>query len=194
MPSTELPDSPPGPMALGPGDPPRRAPEPRLGSAALRRSCAPCATTGEARLRGLRGDRLVHRDLRRPLPPPKEDEFLFHALRNRTRHADGFLRDLQQEHAAGRPTGRAQGGAPSDQRGGVTEIQDFAVRLDRYVRGQEEHLRREEDIVIPIARQLLTAADWEGIERAFHANRDPFFGIGAAGPIASLIPRAVGPT
>jgi branched-chain amino acid transport system ATP-binding protein len=126
---------------------------------------------------------------------PKEDEFLFLALRNRTRHADGFLRDLQQEHAAGPAELDAlkmallrTGG------GGVTEIQDFALRLDRYVRGQEEHLRKEEDIVIPIARQVLAAADWEDIDRAFHAHRDPFFGIGAAGPIGSLIPRAVGPT
>lgn len=125
---------------------------------------------------------------------PKEDEYLFRALRRRTSHADNFLKDLQHEHATGpgeledlkRALARTRGGGP-------TEIGEFALRLDRYARSQEEHLRKEEDIVIPIARRVLTEEDWEPIERAFHANRDPFFGVGAVGPIGGLIPKAVGP-
>ena len=123
---------------------------------------------------------------------PKEDEYLFLAMRRRTTHADVFLRDLQHEHATGPAELEALKRALLRTRGGdATEIEDFALLLDSYARNQEEHLRKEDDIVIPIASRVLAAADWEPIDRAFRQNRDPFFGIGAMGPIGRLVAQAV---
>lgn len=123
---------------------------------------------------------------------PKEDECLFLAMRRRTRHADVFLRDLQHEHATGpaelealkRSLLRTRGGGP-------TEIEDFALLLERYTKSQDEHLRQENDIVLPIAQRVLAPTDWEPIDRAFRSHRDPFFGIGATGPIGGLLSQAV---
>ena len=123
---------------------------------------------------------------------PKEDEFLFRALRERTRDADRVLLDLQHEHAAGPAEFNALKRALLRTRGGGDwEVEEFAFLLEQYTASQEEHLRKEDGIVIPLARRFLTPRDWEPIDHAFRANRDPFFGIGANGPMGSLMKRAV---
>ena len=122
---------------------------------------------------------------------PKEDEYLFRALRERTGAADATLLDLQHEHAAGPAELNNLKRALVRTRGGTAEVEEFAFLLERYAMGQEEHIRKEDEIVLPIAQRVLTAADWEPIDKAFRANRDPFFGIGATGPIGSLVTKAV---
>jgi len=123
---------------------------------------------------------------------PKEDEFLFRALRDRTREADGVLLDLQHEHATGPAELSALKSALLRTRGGGDrEVEDFALLLERYTTGQEDHLRKEDGIVMPLARRFLTPRDWEPIDLAFRANRDPFFGIGAHGTMGSLMRHAV---
>ncbi len=123
---------------------------------------------------------------------PKEDEYLFRALRDRTREADGVLLHLQHEHATG-PAELAglKGALLRTRTGGERDLDEFAFRLDDYTRGQEEHLRLEDDVILPMTRRFLLARDWEPIDRAFRDNRDPFFGIGASGPIGGLMKRAV---
>jgi hemerythrin-like domain-containing protein len=118
---------------------------------------------------------------------PKEDEHLFRAVRCRTTEADETLRELQHDHALGpgelrglhEALSRSRSGAPSD-------VADFAGRLQRYVAGQEAHMRKESGIVIPIARRVLTAEDWKGIDEAFRGNVDPLFGAGPQGRADSL--------
>ena len=123
---------------------------------------------------------------------PKEDEFLFRAVRERTREADPVLRRLQHEHAVGPAELEALKGALLRTRGGgERDLDEFAFRLEAYTRGQAEHLRVEDDLVVPMARRFLTPRDWEPIDAAFRAHRDPFFGIGANGPIGGLMRRAV---
>lgn len=122
---------------------------------------------------------------------PKEDDHLFRILRGRTRHADAFLMELQHEHAvAPRHLRELQGALERSRGGGASGIGEFAAGLERYARNLEDHLRKEDDIVFPIARTVLTEADWEAVEREFRDNRDPFFGIGAIGPIGGLVPPA----
>jgi len=123
---------------------------------------------------------------------PKEDEFLFRALRERTRDADRVLLDLQHEHAAGPAEFDALKRALLRTRGGGDwEVEAFAFLLERYTASQLDHLHKEDGIVIPLARRFLTPRDWEPIDLAFRANRDPFFGMGASGPLGSLVRRAV---
>ena len=103
-----------------------------------------------------------------------------------------MLLDLQHEHAAGPAEFNALKRALLRTRGGGDwEVEEFACLLEHYTASQEEHLRKEDGIVIPLARRFLTPRDWEPIDHAFRANRDPFFGIGANGPMGSLMKRAV---
>lgn len=39
------------------------------------------------------------------------------------------------------------------------------------------HRRLEEEVILPAARQRLTEDEWNEIDDAFGANRDPFAGV-----------------
>lgn len=118
---------------------------------------------------------------------PKEDEYLFRALRSRTDEADGVLRQLQHEHASGPAELRALQESLKASRGGVpSDVAEFAARLERYIAGQEAHMRLEGGTVVPIARRVLTQSDWEEIDQAFRGHSDPFFGAGPQGRGSSL--------
>ena len=118
---------------------------------------------------------------------PKEDEHLFRALRSRTGEADTVLLQLQHEHASGPAELRGLHESLAGSRGGSREaVAEFADRLQRYIAGQEAHMRTEASVVLPIARRVLTRADWEGIDEAFRGNADPFFGSGPQGRAGTL--------
>ena len=51
-----------------------------------------------------------------------------------------------------------------------------------YVDFYREHMRLEETVVLPAARQHLSARDWEGLDRAFAANGDVLAGSAATDP------------
>ena len=108
---------------------------------------------------------------------PKEDEFLFLALRRHTTEADDVLRDLQFEHATGAQELDEMNTVLDRARsGGIEELHEYADMLKRYTHAYFAHVEREETLVIPIACRLLVEDDWQEIDRAFRANRDPLFG------------------
>lgn len=108
---------------------------------------------------------------------PKEDEYLFRALRRRTMAGAVALDELEAEHARGDALIRELRHLLARCRiAGRQAREAFAAAVEEYARYHWEHLRKEEDIVLPLAEAHLTAADWEGIDRAFRANDDPLFG------------------
>jgi hemerythrin-like domain-containing protein len=118
---------------------------------------------------------------------PKEDEFLFRALRSRTDEADAALLELQHEHATGPAMLRSLRDSLDRSRGGSRDDLDaFAGNLERYIAGQVAHMRTEGMVVLPLAKRVLEASDWESIERAFRGHTDPFFGAGPLGRSGSL--------
>ena len=107
---------------------------------------------------------------------PKEDEFLFLALRRHTTEADEVLRDLQYEHAHGADFLEELNTALERARsGGAGELHEFTDMMKRYMKAHVSHMEREETLVLPIACRLLVEEDWQEIDRAFRANRDPLF-------------------
>jgi len=128
---------------------------------------------------------------------PKEDQYLFKALRARTREGSAVLDELQGEHIR---TGqliaylaqtlvRYEGGAPDG-------LSAFAAAVDAYAALLGDHMRKEEGVILPLADAHLTESDWAGIAAAFTENRDPLFGEDAGQEmrrlrrrIASLVPR-----
>ncbi len=122
---------------------------------------------------------------------PKEDEHLFRALRGRTDRADGVLLELQHDHAIGPAMLREIHEALARTRGGSeAEVETFAQLLQRYVSVQEAHMRKEEGVVMAIARETLTDTDWETIDAAFRDHRDPLFGTGPDGRMGYLFRQA----
>ena len=57
--------------------------------------------------------------------------------------------------------------------GGDKEFPAFAEAVEKFVQDYWDHMRKEEEKVFPLAEKLLSASDWQAIDRAFEENRDP---------------------
>jgi hemerythrin-like domain-containing protein len=123
---------------------------------------------------------------------PKEDRYLFHVLRIRHPDSVSLLDRLEDEHRTGAYKIRALEQALARyQHGGVSEFPDFAKAVEDYAAFHWNHMRAEEDEVLPLAEKHLSAADWEGVDTAFLVHVDPMHGAGAEGEYQALFTRIV---
>ena len=123
---------------------------------------------------------------------PKEDRYLFHVLRIRHPASASLLDRLEDEHRTGAYKIRALEQALARyQHGGVSEFPDFAKAVEDYAAFHWNHMRAEEDEVLPLAEKHLSAADWEGVDTAFLGHVDPMHGAGAEGEYQALFTRIV---
>lgn len=120
---------------------------------------------------------------------PKEDDYLFRRVRQRSSQADELLARLEADHEDGparlqalrASLGHAQQGARAE----------FTQALRAYTEGLKRHIRLEERELIPLARQVLTEGDWHEIGLAFMDNKDPLFGDQAREEYRELYHRIV---
>lgn len=111
---------------------------------------------------------------------PKEEDFLFKALRSRTSEADALLAELREQHGKGESAIRElEQKLLRWEQGGDAEFAAFASAVEVFVENYSTHMRLEEDHVMPIAQRVLTADDWKAVETAFASHTDP---LAAAGP------------
>lgn len=109
---------------------------------------------------------------------PKEDEYLFTAVKRRTREADTLIARLEREHTLGYPmVEEMKLQLIAFQNGNEEAGKNFCATAVRYAEFEWQHLRTEEDALIPIAERVLTEEDWTTIHAAFRANDNPLFGI-----------------
>lgn len=119
---------------------------------------------------------------------PKEDEFLFKAVREQTHEADEVLATIQHQHAQIPGDFRNLQLALSGTRsGGSSQFGDFVDLFGGFAHSQAEHMRLE-GVVFAMAERVLRPVDWEGIDIAFRANRDPLFGSERGG-LTSIMAR-----
>lgn len=59
---------------------------------------------------------------------------------------------------------------------GELRRQAFMDVFGRYLNFYREHMALEETVILPVARQLLTASDWDELDAAFQSNRDALTG------------------
>jgi hemerythrin-like domain-containing protein len=105
---------------------------------------------------------------------PKEDRYLFSAMRSRGAQANALIAELEKEHAGGEQSlRRLEQCLLRYEEGGDREFPAFAQETDNFVQGYWEHMRKEEEQVFPLAEKLLAPEDWAAIDRAFQENRDP---------------------
>ena len=105
---------------------------------------------------------------------PREDTYLFKAMRERSAEAGTFIADLEEDHVRGEDALRRLAQCLIRyEEGGEREFPAFEREVENFVRNYRDHMRKEEDVVFPLAERLLGASDWQAIDRAFEENRDP---------------------
>lgn len=108
---------------------------------------------------------------------PKEDAYLFRLLALRCADATPLIDRLQAEHRVGAEKIRALDHALERyRRGGPAEFAAFAQTVQAYAAFHWDHMRTEEDRLVPLARRHLLAQDWDEIDAAFAGHSDPLFG------------------
>jgi hemerythrin-like domain-containing protein len=135
---------------------------------------------------------------------PKEDRYLFSALRLRSASAAAILDELEEEHRRGDELTRELRYLLTRCRvGGADARQAFAAAVERYAAFHWAHMRKEEDVVLPLAREALTVDDWTAIDAAFSVNDEPVPGLAPRQEFDALFrlivamappPLGVGPT
>ncbi len=109
---------------------------------------------------------------------PKESDYLFAALLARWPAAQPLIGELEAEHARGASLiddlADALERCSRDDR---TAFDVFARSVEAYADFHWQHMAKEEDLLLPLARRHLTAGDWDTIEAAFRANDNPLRGI-----------------
>jgi len=129
----------------------------------------------------------------------KEDDFLFRLMRERSPDAAAVLDRLQVEHRNGPENLRDLRAKLGSTAAGGENNAVFTAALRNYTQAIKNHIRSEEKDAMPLAREVLTAADWAEIDRAFLDNEDPLFGEKTRAEfrelfhrIVSLAPESVG--
>ena len=123
---------------------------------------------------------------------PKEDAYLFKFLVARHADAAALVAQLESEHRAGAEKIRAlEQSLERYRQGGATEFPAFAQAVQAYANFHWDHMRLEEDKVIPLARAHLTPEDWKEIDAAFAGHGDPLFGADAGAEYDALFRRIV---
>jgi nucleotide-binding universal stress UspA family protein/hemerythrin-like domain-containing protein len=128
---------------------------------------------------------------------PKEDDFLFRCLRERTTSVHAELDELERQHDRdhqmvddlARRIDALDGAADGASRATALKALDDAVQ--RYASFLWEHMGREEGVILPAAQRYLNAQDWAEIDAAFSSNDDPRFGVDADREYRQLFSRIV---
>lgn len=119
---------------------------------------------------------------------PKEDEYLFKAVRARTHDADEILETLAREHVRGERMIHDLRHALTRYRvTGETVRPQFAAVVAAYAAFHWDHMRKEENVVLPLAERVLTEEDWQTIGTAFSRNSDPLSSREPYGKLLDLI-------
>ncbi|SCA55495.1 conserved hypothetical protein [Candidatus Terasakiella magnetica] len=108
---------------------------------------------------------------------PKEDDYLFPALLKKTSEANDVIMELQEQHKQGvehRKKLEIHIQAMKDKHPG--QVEKVVDVLKDYLTAHREHMKLEDNVVIPLAERVLDEEDWAPIEAAFNNNADPLFG------------------
>jgi hemerythrin-like domain-containing protein len=130
---------------------------------------------------------------------PKEDEHLFARLLARAPEARLLVEELQAEHEeGGRLIRELERALLLLEEGWPARAREFQQAVDAYAEFHWKHMRKEEQQLLPLAERHLLAEDWQAIDAAFAANRDPIAGMQESdfdqlfSRIVSLAPQPVG--
>jgi hemerythrin-like domain-containing protein/nucleotide-binding universal stress UspA family protein len=132
------------------------------------------------------------REFSQELHHPKEEDYLFRKLRDKTGEFEVQLATLCEQHTQESLLIAALEAALSDVEQSTSielgALQQAAHALVSHVRN---HMGLEETLLMPAACRLLDEADWQAIENAFQENGDPRFGAQSDEEFRLLFARIV---
>ena len=106
---------------------------------------------------------------------PKEEQYLFARLLERTDEFDAVIEELGRQHVEGQQRIRAlERSLTRYELGGIGMLPALRDEVYGYADFYNEHRHLEESVILPGAQRYLSVADWVEIDEAFGANRDPF--------------------
>jgi len=105
---------------------------------------------------------------------PKEDAFLFPLLQKRTSAADDTIAVLQGHHAEEDALLAKLDAAIDAFEASLDDDRHDAIfsAIQIYADRMWEHMRAEENVILPLCRKHLHPEDWKEIARAFESNAD----------------------
>jgi hemerythrin-like domain-containing protein len=107
----------------------------------------------------------------------KETELLFPKVRARCPEVAEVLDRLDHDHARGEKAIRdLEHDLLAFEVLGESRREAFEAAVNRFVESNLAHMAVEEERILPLARQSLTAQDWAELDAAFLSNRDPLTG------------------
>jgi hemerythrin-like domain-containing protein len=105
---------------------------------------------------------------------PKEDKYLFARLLARAPHTLPLVRRLTQQHEDGaRMIRELERALLFLEEGWPQGRLEFRQAVDDYARFHWDHMRLEEQELMPLAERELTQEDWNWVDDAFAGNFDP---------------------
>jgi hemerythrin-like domain-containing protein len=111
---------------------------------------------------------------------PKEDQYLFARLQERTDTLDDVIEELRLQHVDEEmyvlDLERALTRYELEGRPALADLQQ---QVEAYAAFYASHRQMEEEVILPAAIHYLTEADWGRVDAAFGANRDPMEGVKA---------------
>jgi len=121
---------------------------------------------------------------------PKEDNYLYKVLRQRSPAIVAALDELGRQHAEVNIELETVREALRRYRAGGTDaFPQFLDAVETYCRFEYDHIALEESVVLPVAQSALLPQDWEKIDAAFAANDDPLFGAAPKAEFQRLMSR-----
>lgn len=109
---------------------------------------------------------------------PKEDRFLFARLKEKTHEADAVIARLEQEHAANeKRVAELQEALRAYAAGEAGGFETFKQAFGRYADFYRQHMITEEREILPLARRVFSAEDWEAVEEGWRTCSDPLAGV-----------------
>lgn len=111
---------------------------------------------------------------------PKEDQYLFARLREKSEEALPIIEALEDEHRQGGDRIRILRDALDVYRqNGERGFTAFKDAIKTYLDQEWHHMNMEESMIFPLAKAHLTAEDWAQIDEAFMSNANPWEGMEA---------------
>ncbi|TCS96066.1 MULTISPECIES: hemerythrin domain-containing protein [Tepidimonas] len=121
---------------------------------------------------------------------PKESDLLFPCVAKRDAELLPVIARLEQDHMRGEQQVRElQHLLLAWEWLGEERREAFVQACERYLNFYLEHMRLEEQQILPAAQRLLTPEDWQALDEAFAANRDPLTGHAPAPAYERLFQR-----
>lgn len=106
---------------------------------------------------------------------PQEDRHLFPALAG-IAEAAPVVAGLEREHAEGaRRLAAVRGGHDALAAGEPNALNRLATAVDEFAEFYWNHMRTEEEVLLPIAARTLSETEWLRIDGAFEVVNDPLF-------------------